>query len=134
MRLKILIIVLILGLSLFFANSNLIDFVAAQEIKKTQTIKESTKGTAKITLKSKIGQNKYVLKVSVCAGKESIPKPTILFKSDREEFLGVGKLTIPQQKCRSFSSQINSNDSATIKSILLDNKEIPKGLKVKQLL
>ncbi len=86
-----------------------------------------------VRVKAKIGQNKYVLKVSVCSGKESIVKPKILFKSDRDEFVGVAKLTVPPQKCKNFSSQINSNDSSTIKTILLDGKGIPKGLKVRQI-
>lgn len=131
---QILIIALALCSSLFLANSHLVEVTAAEEIKKTQAFKESTKGTAKITLKAKIGQAKYVLKISVCAGNQSIQKPQILLKSDREEFVGVSKIVIPPQKCKIFSSQINSKDSATIKSILLDGKEIPKGIKVRQIL
>lgn len=126
------ILALILCSSLFLASSNAVDFVAAQEIKKTQAL-ESKKGITKIILKAKIGQNKYILKVSVCSGKESIVKPQILFTSDRDEFVGAAKLTVPPQKCKNFSSQINSKDSSTIKTILLDGKGIPKGLKVRQI-
>ena len=69
---QILIIALALCLSLFLANSHLVDVAAAEEIKKIKTFKESTKGTAKITSKAKIGQAKYVLKISVCAGNRDI--------------------------------------------------------------
>lgn len=134
---QISIIALILSASLILANSNLVDLTFAEISKQkdngSDTFKKSTKGTAKITSKAKTGTDKYVFKISVCAGKESVQKPIILLKSDREQFIGVAKLSVQPQKCRDFASQIISNDSTTIKSMLLEGKEIPKGLKVKQI-
>jgi len=88
--------------------------------------KESTKGKASIASTAKIGEGKYFFKFSICADKDSFRKPLILFQSDREKFIGVIEVPIHQNQCKEFYSQIGASDPNTIKSVLLENTEIPK--------
>lgn len=94
-------------------------------------IKESTKGKAGVTSKAKIGEGKFVLKFSICVNKGSLQKPLILLQSDREKFIGIIEIPIHQNQCKEFYTNIKASDPNTIKSILLENQEIPKNISVR---
>jgi hypothetical protein len=98
---------------------------------KNNQLKESTKGKSSVTSTAKIGEAKYVFKFSVCVNKESLQKPLILFQSDREKFIGVIEIPIHQNQCKEFYTQIKASHPSTIKSVLLENKEIPKDISVR---
>lgn len=98
---------------------------------KKDQLKESTKGKASITSTAKIGEGKYVFKFSICVNKESLRKPLILFQSDREKFIGVVEIPVHQNQCKEFYTQIKASNPSTIKSVLLENQEIPKGISVR---
>jgi hypothetical protein len=94
-------------------------------------LKESTKGKASVTSKAKIGEGKFVFKFSVCVNKGSLQKPLILLQSDKEKFIGVVEIPVHQNQCKEFYTQIKASDPNTIKSTLLENQEIPKGISVR---
>jgi hypothetical protein len=116
-----------------FKGKTDVDKFYSKTKKTDDPLKQSTKGTVKLLSKSKIGDSKYVSKVSVCSAKEGIRKPVILIQSDKEKFVGVTSITVPPQQCRDFFTQISSNNPNTIKSTLLEGMEIPKGITVKQM-
>ena len=98
---------------------------------KKEQLKESTKAKASITSKAKIGEGKYLAKISICVNKESLRKPLILFQSDREKFIGIIEIPIHQNQCKEFYTQIKAFEPSTIKSIVVENQEMPKDISIR---
>ena len=94
-------------------------------------LKESTKGKASVTSKAKIGEGKFVFKISICVNKGSLQKPLILLQSDKEKFIGVVEIPVHQNQCKEFYTNIKASDPNTIKLTLLETQKIPKDISVR---
>ena len=93
------------------------------QFKKTK-VKITTEPTVKITSTVSIGSEKFQVNFNVCAGDAVIDKAKVLIKSEIESVQYGTTKDIPENVCRTYSTQIHAKYATNIQIDILEDVEI----------
>lgn len=95
-------------------------FIQLNQKIKEETPKLSLEPSVKILSTTNIDQGKFDVKFNICAGDQQIDKAKVLVKSEIEAIQVGSNKDIPENVCRTYTTQLHANHVANIQITILE--------------